>query len=73
MGTTVILEKPLIKVYSFEEVPWRYDELSREEKRAYDSLHHWAGIDSDRIYGIFKTNRYVSDCACGRSLISVHF
>ncbi|KAG0645592.1 Zinc finger MYND domain-containing 1 [Hyphodiscus hymeniophilus] len=56
--TTIIAEKPLFKVYSFEEVPWRYDDLSKEQKKAYDSLHYWVRIDKDRVFGIFKTNRF---------------
>jgi len=62
-GTTIITEDPLIKVWGYDEVAWRYQDLSKEKKQAYDSLHHWVGIEKERIGGIFLTNRF----ALGRS------
>jgi hypothetical protein len=43
-----------------DEVFWAYESLSRQQRKAYDELHYWHRVDNNRVYGIYKTNRYVA-------------
>jgi hypothetical protein len=62
-NTAIIAENPLFRCHLYEEIEWSVDRLPRRLKDEYFSLYHWAGVDQNKVHGIFKTNRYVFNAA----------